>query len=86
MRGEVHDPRAHLLGGVAGHAGLFSTARDIARFCRMILNGGELDGKRILSRHAIELISTPHVFADGARSYGYDVKTGYSQPLGDRFP
>jgi uncharacterized protein YbbC (DUF1343 family) len=86
MRGEVHDPRAHLLGGVAGHAGLFSTAQDLAKFCRMILSGGELDGKRILSPHAIELISTPHVFADGARSYGYDVKTGYSQPLGDRFP
>jgi CubicO group peptidase (beta-lactamase class C family) len=40
MRGEVHDPRAYALGGVAGHAGLFSTAADLAKFCRMILDGG----------------------------------------------
>lgn len=87
VRGEVHDPRAYSLGGFAGHAGLFSTAADIATFCRMILSGGELNGKRILSPHAIERISTPHMYADGQiRSYGYDVKTGYSQPLGDRFP
>lgn len=87
MRGEVHDPRAYSLGGVAGHAGVFSTADDLSRFCRMILSGGELDGKRILSPHAIELISTPHMYPDGQiRSYGYDVKTGYSQPLGERFP
>ena len=87
IRGEVHDPRSNSLGGVAGHAGLFSTTQDLAKFCRMILAGGELDGKRILSTHAIDLISTGHPFPDGAiRSYGYDVKTGYSQPLGHRFP
>jgi uncharacterized protein YbbC (DUF1343 family) len=87
IRGEVHDPRAYSLGGFAGHAGLFSTAADIAKFCRMILSGGELNGKRILSPHTIELISTGHPYPDGQiRSYGYDVKTGYSQPLGDRFP
>src|SRR5262249_33633703 len=40
MRGEVHDPRAYLLGGVAGHAGLFSSVDDLAVFCQMILNGG----------------------------------------------
>lgn len=51
LRGQVHDPRAHALGGVAGHAGLFSTARDVTRFVRMLLGGGELDGKRALSRH-----------------------------------
>jgi uncharacterized protein YbbC (DUF1343 family)/CubicO group peptidase (beta-lactamase class C family) len=87
MRGEVHDPRAYLMGGVAGHAGLFSTANDVARFCRMILNGGELEGKRILSPKAIEMISTPRTIAAGmTRSYGYDVRTRYSQPLGHRFP
>lgn len=87
IRGEVHDPRSYLLGGVAGHAGLFSTAQDLARFCRMILNKGELDGKRILSPRAIELISKPETLAGGAtRSYGYDVRTRYSQPLGHRFP
>src|SRR6266550_3221076 len=43
MVGEVHDPRSYALGGVAGHAGMFSTAGDLRRFCRMILNGGELE-------------------------------------------
>lgn len=87
MRGEVHDPRSYAMGGVAGHAGVFSTTQDLSKFCRMILNGGELDGKRILSQHAIDLISTGVSLPDGSvRSYGYDVKTGYSQPLGDRFP
>jgi uncharacterized protein YbbC (DUF1343 family)/CubicO group peptidase (beta-lactamase class C family) len=87
MRGEVHDPRAYAMGGVAGHAGVFSTAQDLARYCRMLLNGGELDGVRILSPRGIELMSTGVPLADGTqfRSYGFDVKTGYSQPLGERF-
>ena len=49
LRGQVHDPTAFRMGGVAGHAGLFSTADDLARFCQMLLNGGTFDGKRILS-------------------------------------
>src|SRR5205807_6926211 len=48
LRGVVHDPTARFMGGVAGHAGVFTTAADLARFCRMLLNGGELDGVRIL--------------------------------------
>ena len=47
-RGVVHDPTAQQMGGVAGHAGLFTTAADLARFARMLLGGGELDGVRIL--------------------------------------
>ena len=54
MRGEVHDPRAHALGGVAGHAGLFSTADDLARYARMLLRGGELDGVRVLAPETVE--------------------------------
>ncbi|HYE76150.1 MAG TPA: serine hydrolase domain-containing protein, partial [Blastocatellia bacterium] len=54
MRGEVHDPRAYLLGGVAGHAGLFSTANDLAIYCQMILNGGEYQGVRVLSKLGIQ--------------------------------
>ena len=46
LRGVVHDPTARRMGGVAGHAGLFSTAADLSRFCRMLLNGGTLDGVR----------------------------------------
>src|SRR3981081_1564986 len=47
--GEVHDPRAHLLGGVAGHAGLFSTADDLAVYAQMILGGGAYKDKRVLN-------------------------------------
>ena len=49
LRGEVHDSIAHSLGGVAGHAGVFSTARDLAVVGQMLLNGGEYGGVRVLS-------------------------------------
>jgi CubicO group peptidase (beta-lactamase class C family) len=50
LRGQVHDPTANRMNGVAGHAGLFSTADDLARYCQMMLNGGVLDGKRVFCR------------------------------------
>jgi CubicO group peptidase (beta-lactamase class C family) len=86
--GEVHDPRAFYLGGVAGHAGLFSTAGDVARYCRMILSKGELDGVRVLKSSTVETMTTPHALPDGTgvRTYGFDADTGYSAPRGDRFP
>jgi len=86
--GEVHDPRAFALGGVAGHAGLFSTARDVARYCRMILGAGELDGVRVLKESTVATMTTPHALPDGTgvRTYGFDVDTSYSSPRGDRFP
>ena len=59
IRGEVHDPRAFALGGVAGHAGLFSTADDTVRYCRMLLNGGELDGARVLSAESVKRFTEP---------------------------
>jgi CubicO group peptidase (beta-lactamase class C family) len=92
--GEVHDPRAFRMGGVAGHAGLFSTADDVARYCRMLLRGGELDGTRVLSEKTVKLFTEPHAVtaatkgkgdANGARSYGWDVDTSYSAPRGDVF-
>src|ERR1051326_7486800 len=49
LRGVVHDPTARFMGGVAGHAGMFSTAADLSRFAQMLLNGGELDGVRLVS-------------------------------------
>ena len=49
LRGIVHDPTARRMGGVAGHAGVFSTADDLSRFCRMLVNDGSLDGLRFLS-------------------------------------
>jgi len=56
--GVVHDPSAARMDGVAGHAGLFGTAADLARFARMLLNGGELDGVRILGPDTIAQMST----------------------------
>ncbi len=87
MLGTVHDPRAFALGGVAGHAGLFSTADDLARFCRMILHGGSLDGKRILSEAMVKEWTHTRTLPDGTagRTYGFDSDTGYSQPRGERF-
>ncbi len=85
--GEVHDPRAYAMGGVAGHAGLFSTADDIARWCRMILRGGEIDGRRILSPLMVAEMTRPRLGPDddAVRGLGFDIDTGYSQPRGDLF-
>ena len=57
--GEAHDPECYLMGGVAGHAGLFSSAADLSIFGRMLLAGGEYGGARILSPHTIEMMTTP---------------------------
>ena len=84
--GEVHDPRSAAMGGVAGHAGLFASADDLARFARMLLRNGELDGKRILSPLGVRLLTTPVPIPGGQRSRGWDVDTGYSAPRGDLFP
>src|SRR5258708_10582640 len=56
LRGVVHDPTARYMGGVAGHAGIFTTAADLARYARMMLNGGELDGARIFKPETVQLI------------------------------
>jgi uncharacterized protein YbbC (DUF1343 family)/CubicO group peptidase (beta-lactamase class C family) len=91
MRGEAHDPRASLLGGVAGHAGLFSTADDLAIYCLMILNRGEFQGARVLSPMGVarmtEARPTGGNAVDGAaRGIGWDIFTGYSANRGDLFP
>jgi len=87
MRGEVHDPRAYEMGGVAGHAGLFSTANDLAVFCQMILNKGEHDGKRILAPYTVErMISAQTLPTSQMRGIGWDVNTAFSSNRGDLFP
>jgi len=87
LRGEVHDPRAYALGGVAGHAGVFSTADDLSRFCRMILAGGRLGKARILSPLGVEAMTRPRFFGDESlRALGWDVSTAYSRNRGDLFP
>lgn len=61
MIGEVHDENAYALGGVSGHAGLFSTAQDLARFGRMLLGKGEGSGAAILSPESVSLLDRPQV-------------------------
>ncbi|HYH63280.1 MAG TPA: serine hydrolase domain-containing protein [Urbifossiella sp.] len=96
IRGEVHDPRAFKMGGVAGHAGLFGTADDLGRYARMLLRGGELDGARVLKADTVKLFTSPReVPAQPAkgkedppaqfRSYGWDVDTSFSNQRGDAF-
>jgi len=88
MRGEVHDPRAYLLDGVAGHAGLFSTADDLAIYCQMILNRGEYRGARILSPLGVARMTEGRTSGgnDGSRGLGWDISSPYSGNRGDLFP
>ncbi|MEK6303450.1 MAG: exo-beta-N-acetylmuramidase NamZ domain-containing protein [Acidobacteriota bacterium] len=87
MRGEVHDPRAYEMGGVAGHAGLFSTADDLAIFCQMILNKGEYGGTRILAPYTVgRMISAQSLPTSQMRGIGWDVNTAFSSNRGDLFP
>lgn len=83
MRGVVHDPRAYLLGGVAGHAGLFSTAQDLAIFAQAILGEGEHAGKRVLSVGAVRTMLARHDIPGGIRALGWDVKGSYSTNRGE---
>ena len=71
LRGEVHDENAFVLGGVAGHAGLFSTASDLAIFAQMMLNGGQLNGVRIVSDSTVALF-TARTPSRGTRALGWD--------------
>ena len=74
LRGVVHDPTARRMGGVAGHAGLFTTAADLARFARAVLREGKLG----------EDITPPAVAI--RRAFGFDLDSAYSRPRGDLFP
>ncbi len=86
MQGEVHDPRAYALGGVAGHAGLFSTAEDLAVYAQMLLNGGEYEGVRVLAAETVAtMISPQRVPGDALRGLGWDMKSGYSSNRGETF-
>ena len=82
--GEVQDDLARQLGGVAGHAGLFSTAGDLARFCRMMLSGGMLDGKRVLAQRSVDQMTAPYFSRGGevVRGLGWDIDSPYSSPRG----
>jgi uncharacterized protein YbbC (DUF1343 family)/CubicO group peptidase (beta-lactamase class C family) len=88
LRGEVHDPTSFRMGGVAGHAGLFSTADDLAIYCQMILNGGQYNGVRILSPMSVAMMTKPRAVSEdgGARGLGWDIATSFSSNRGDLFP
>ncbi len=85
--GEAHDPECYLMGGVAGHAGLFSTAADLAIFSRMLLAGGESGGTRILSPRTIEMMTTPQSpEVRNARGLGWDVEAPFASNRDDLPP
>jgi len=84
LRGVVHDPTARRMGGVAGHAGLFSTGDDLAKFAQMLLNGG--DG--ILSGATIQKMTQPETPPDAPilRGFGWDIDSPFSTNRGELFP
>ena len=88
LRGQVHDPTSYRMNGVAGHAGLFSTGRDLAIYCQMILSGGEYGGIRVLSPLSVAEMTRPRlVSSTGAtRGLGWDINSSYSTNRGELFP
>jgi len=88
LRGVVHDETSRYMGGVAGHAGLFSTADDLSRYCEMLLHKGELDGVRLFSPLTVEKFTTPQSPADQPilRGLGWDIDSPFSGNRGGLFP
>lgn len=87
LRGVVHDPTARRMGGVAGHAGLFTTAADLARFCRMMLAGGVLDGQRVFRPETVRAMTAVRSPAGlPRRGWGWDIDSPYAGPRGSLFP
>ncbi len=84
MRGEVHDPRAHRLGGVAGHAGLFSTAGDLVRYGQMMLSQGQ-GADAVLNPMTFALMTQPREVPRGTRTFGWDHQSPYSSNRGETF-
>jgi uncharacterized protein YbbC (DUF1343 family)/CubicO group peptidase (beta-lactamase class C family) len=88
LRGVVHDPTARRMGGIAGHAGLFSTARDLKLFARMLLGKGQLGTTRVLSAASVAAMTSPQTPAGmtSVRGLGWDIDTTFSSNRGDLFP
>jgi len=88
LRGEVHDPTSYRMGGVAGHAGLFSTADDLAIYSQMIINGGTYGGARILGPMTVAEMIRPRLVSESGwtRGLGWDINTSFSTNRGDLFP
>jgi len=88
LRGVVHDPTARRMGGVAGHAGLFSTATDLALYCRMLLGGGALGGRRLLAPLTVAKMTTPATPPGLAnvRGLGWDIDSTFAVNRGELLP
>ncbi len=88
LLGLVHDPTTRYMGGVAGHAGLFTTAGDLSRFAAMILGRGELGAVRIFQAATVERFTTPQSPAGQPilRGLGWDIDSQYSANRGELFP
>ena len=86
-KGIVQDLNARRLGGVAGHAGLFSSASDLAKFARLIMGGGMIDGNRILSEQIVTQMTAPYFCGSGTvrRGLGWDINSPFSAPRGNFF-
>ena len=87
LRGHVHDPLASMMGGVAGHAGLFSNARDLSRYCRMLLNHGSLEGSSVLNPRTVRQMVAPQSppGKPDIRGLGWDIQSRYSSVKGKHF-
>lgn len=88
LRGVVHDPTTRYMGGVAGHAGLFSTAGDLAHFAQMLLGKGQLNGVRVFGSLTVEKFTSPNSPPDQSilRGLGWDIDSPYSANRGELFP
>ncbi len=88
LRGEVHDDTARYMGGVAGHAGVFTTAADLAKFAQMMLDAGQGNGVRLFSAATVQKFTTPQSPPDQPilRGLGWDIDSPYSSNRGELFP
>lgn len=88
LRGVVHDPTARFMGGIAGHAGLFTTAADLGKFCDMMLGLGELGTTHIFSPFTVQRFTTPQTppSMPAIRGLGWDIDSAYAGQRGDLFP
>jgi len=88
LRGVVHDPTARYMGGVAGHAGLFSTVDDLSRFAQMMLGQGRLGTARIFSPLTVEKMTSPQTPPNQPilRGLGWDIDSPFSSNRGELLP